>query len=172
MSTTTLRSIGLIAESVVFTFLVPGTVTIWLPMILLGDTVAMPMSCGVSQYAAFPVGCLGIAMYVWCLRDFVTSGRGIPAPIDHPRRLVVRGLYGYVRNPMYLAVLCVLAGEIIFFESRALFLYTITWFGVVHLVVVLYEEPALRRKFGDQYEVYLRAVPRWLPGRPRVDAPT
>jgi len=160
---TTLRSVILVAESIVFTVLVPGTVTVWLPWILLDGAEASRVPWSVQQYAALPVVAVGVLTYSWCLGQFVVSGRGIPAPIDHARQLVVRGLYRYVRNPMYLAVLSVLIGEVIFLGSRALLLYTITWFGIVHGVVVLYEEPALRTKFGAEYERYAGSVHRWLP---------
>jgi protein-S-isoprenylcysteine O-methyltransferase Ste14 len=76
---------------------------------------------------------------------------------------VAQGLYRYVRNPMYVSVLLVLLGESVFFESRRLLLYAgIVWL-VVHSFVLIYEEPALRRKFGAAYDEYCRRVPRWLP---------
>jgi protein-S-isoprenylcysteine O-methyltransferase Ste14 len=86
--------------------------------------------------------------------------------MDPPKHLVVEGLYRYVRNPMYLGVLLLLLGETAFFQSSALLQYTVAWFIVVNLLVVFYEEPALRRRFGDSYERYVRSVHRWLPSRP------
>lgn len=81
MESRALRSLILLVESVVFTVIVPE-----------------PWSA--VQYAALLVLCVGVVTYFWCLWDFVVSGRGIPLPLDHPKHLVVRGLYRYVRNPM------------------------------------------------------------------------
>ncbi len=168
MNSWTLRSLILVIESIAFTVVVPGTVTVLIPwMILRGGGIAMPESWGMQQYAALSTLGIGVATYFWCAWDFVASGRGIPFPIDHPRHLVVRGLYRYVRNPMYLGVLCVLVGEAGFLQSRALFIYAVTWFMIIHMVVLLHEEPTLRTKFGAEYRDYARSVRRWLPGRPR-----
>jgi len=168
MESRTLRSLILLVEGVVFTVIVPGTVTVVLPwMILREGGVTLPEPWSAVQYAGLLVLGVGVVTYFWCLWDFVVSGRGIPSPLDHPNHLVVRGLYRYVRNPMYLGVLCVLVGEVSFLQSGPLFLYTISWFVIIHAVVLLYEEPALRAKFGAEYDRYVRSVRRWLPGRPR-----
>lgn len=160
-------SLALLVEAALFTVFVPGTVTVWLPFFILLDGMPVsPATWGPLQFGALPLAGVGLAVYFWCLWDFVAAGRGIPLPLDHPRRLVVRGLYRYVRNPMYLGVLCVLLAEVSFFRSTVLLLYTIGWFVIVHAFVVLYEEPTLRRKFGDEYDRYVRSVRRWLPGRP------
>jgi protein-S-isoprenylcysteine O-methyltransferase Ste14 len=87
----------------------------------------------------------------------------MPAPIDAPKRLVVRGLYRFVRNPMYVGVLTVLFSESIAFRSRRILAYAIVVFVFFNLMVMLYEEPALKRKFGKAYEEYLKSVPRWIP---------
>jgi protein-S-isoprenylcysteine O-methyltransferase Ste14 len=107
---------------------------------------------------------LGLAVYLRCLWEFAARGRGIPAPLDHPKKLVVTGLYRYVRNPMYLGVLLVLLGETLFLQSSGFLLYVIGWLIFVHLNVILYEEPNLTHKFGDSYKHYRSAVRRWLPG--------
>jgi protein-S-isoprenylcysteine O-methyltransferase Ste14 len=112
--------------------------------------------------ALLPLG-LGAAIYLRCVWEFATRGRGIPAPLDHPKQLVVTGLYRYVRNPMYLGVLLFLLGESLFFQYRDFLLYTLGWLVFVHLNVLFYEEPNLRRKFGSSYEHYTRAVGRWIP---------
>ena len=91
------------------------------------------------------------------------TGRGTPAPIDPPKELVARGLYRYVRNPMYVGVMSILVGEALIFASRTLVWYAVTVFIGFNLFVLLYEEPTLRHKFGAAYERYCAAVPRWLP---------
>jgi protein-S-isoprenylcysteine O-methyltransferase Ste14 len=118
-----------------------------------------------AQVVALVPLALGAAVYLRCLWEFAMRGRGIPAPIDHPKELVVTGLYRYVRNPMYLGVLLFLVGEALFFEYRDFLAYTLGWLLFVHLNVLFYEEPNLRRKFGSSYERYSQAVRRWVPGR-------
>jgi len=107
----------------------------------------------------------GTAILLRCIRDFAVVGRGTLSPIDAPRKLVVAGLYRYVRNPMYVGVTMVLVGEVLFFKSLALLEYTVVWFGVVNLFVLFYEEPTLKRRFGESYDRYRRSVGRWIPGR-------
>ncbi len=92
-------------------------------------------------------------------------GRETLARVDPPTQLVVRGLYRYVRNPMYLGAFTLLLGEADFFESFLLLLYAVTWFLIINLIVLLYEEPVLHRRFGDSYDRYA-AVRRWVPTKP------
>jgi protein-S-isoprenylcysteine O-methyltransferase Ste14 len=111
---------------------------------------------------------LGGAIYAWCVWDFATFGRGTPMPIDAPKRLVVRGPYRHVRNPMYVGVLMAILGWVMWYRTWGL----VTYVGCVgagfHLYVLLYEEPHLSRTFGAEYEAYRTRVGRWLPaGRPR-----
>jgi len=106
---------------------------------------------------------LGGAIYLRCLWDFAVFGRGTPAPIDAPKRLVIRGLYRYTRNPMYVGALTAILGWAVFFRSLLLVLYACCMAVVFHLFVVLYEEPHLRRVFGAQYDDYCARVGRWLP---------
>jgi protein-S-isoprenylcysteine O-methyltransferase Ste14 len=163
------RRIGLFAEAIVFTILVPGTVAFWLPLVVLdASKLVVPRAWSVVQFAALVPLAVGAGIYARCVWDFVTRGRGIPMPIDHPKQLVVSGLYRYVRNPMYLGVLLFLLGEALFLRYAAFVLYTAIWFGLVNLFVLLYEEPILRRKFGESYLRYTAAVGRWVPGRRRV----
>ena len=99
--------------------------------------------------------------------DFATAGRGTPFPLDPPRQLVTRGLYRYVRNPMYWGAGMFLLGEAILFASWPIVAYLgALWLGV-HLFVVFYEEPTLTRTFGASYEEFLRTVPRWVPRKRR-----
>ncbi len=106
---------------------------------------------------------LGAVLLAACIWEFAHSGRGTLAPIDPPRQLVVRGLYRYVRNPMYLSVTMVVLGEALLARSGALVLYWAVWFLAANLFVLGYEEPALRRRFGRSYDDYARRVGRWVP---------
>jgi protein-S-isoprenylcysteine O-methyltransferase Ste14 len=118
---------------------------------------------GFLQYAGWLVIAAGVLIYLRCAWDFATAGRGTPLPADPPRELVVRGLYRYVRNPMYLGVGSVLFGEALAFQIPAMFIYIAVVFLFWHLFVVVYEERALERKFGRSYRSYRQSVPRWFP---------
>lgn len=150
---------GSIVKTVIFTILVPGTVAGIIPKTLATDALGPSLF---SSIGFLPMA-LGAAVYFWCAWDFATAGQGTPAPIDPPKNLVARGLYRYVRNPMYLAVLIVILGESIAFRSVRIFNYALVVCVFFHSFVVLYEEPVLRNKFGASYEEYLRKVPRWVP---------
>ena len=108
---------------------------------------------------------LGLPVFLDFLVRFVRDGRGTPAPVAEPERLVVTGAFRSVRNPGYVAVLAMIAGQALIFGSTALLGYTAAVALAFHLFVVLYEEPHLRRKFGSDFEDYRRRVPRWLPRR-------
>ena len=153
-------------KTIIFTFLVPGTVTILVPYWLLSSPSAPPpMQLGLFRYFGVLPILIGTAIYFWCAWDFTFAGRGTPAPIDPPKELVVRGLYRHVRNPMYVGILSILLGEAVLFASRRLFAYTAVVFIFFFLFVVLYEEPVLRQKFGESYRRYCKSVPRWFPRR-------
>lgn len=156
----------LFLKNLVFTLVVPGTVAVYIPIrIATGPTGFSTVSWVWEQFLAFPPLLLGAATYLRCVWDFATAGEGTPAPIDAPRRLVVRGLYRNVRNPMYVGVLLVVGGWALFFRSLAVLWYGCALGLVFHLFVVVFEEPHLRRRFGEPYERYCRAVGRWIPGR-------
>ena len=106
---------------------------------------------------------LGAALLAACILEFARSGRGTLSPVDPPRRLVVRGLYRYVRNPMYLSVTTIVLGEAILTHSQALGVYWAIWFLGANLFVIGYEEPTLRRRFGVSYDEYTQQVGRWIP---------
>ncbi len=151
-------------KTLIFTILVPGTVTIYIPYLLLSSADATQrLPLGAFRYFGVIPILIGAAIYFWCAWDFTFTGRGTPAPIDPPKELVAKGLYRYVRNPMYVGVLTLLLGEAILFGSRALFIYAAVAFVVYYLFVILYEEPVLRRKFGAAYQRYCAETPRWLP---------
>lgn len=155
------RELAAIAlRSIVFTFVLPGTIAGWAPYaILRGATLA---GAAPWRWLGLVPLVAGIAIYVWCVADFATAGRGTPAPIDPPKELVRRGLYRLTRNPMYVGVTAVLIGETWLFASPPLAAYTVCVVLGFHLFVLLYEEPTLRRSFGEAYERYCAAVPRWL----------
>ena len=140
--------------------LLPGTVTIVVPALLVDDAdvtwLAIP---GAALIAA------GLAMWAWTVRLFAQIGKGTLAPWDPTQHLVVAGPYRLVRNPMITAVLAVLAGEALLFGSWAIAIWAAVFFIVNWAWFVGVEEPGLEERFGDEYRAYKRDVPRWLPLR-------
>lgn len=105
----------------------------------------------------------GLPVLLAAIVRFVRQGRGVPTPILAARHLVVTGLYRYVRNPMYVAVVSVIVGQGLLFGSGAVLRYALAVALGFHLFVLLHEEPSLRSRFGGEYEAYCRAVRRWRP---------
>jgi protein-S-isoprenylcysteine O-methyltransferase Ste14 len=122
---------------------------------------------GSVRYAGLIPLTLGACLVLWCLKEFVVHGRGTPAPFDPPTQLVIQGPYRYVRNPMYIGLFLVLIGEAMLYTSFFVLLYALVLIAAAHVFIVFYEEPTLRRKFGESYKQYLRSVPRWLPRMPQ-----
>jgi protein-S-isoprenylcysteine O-methyltransferase Ste14 len=138
----------------------PVVVTAAVPAVIVWRTGAGIEPLGLLSV---PLIALGLLLVVSTVRLFATVGRGTLAPWDPTERLVVRGPYRYVRNPMISGVLCILLGEAVLFGSLPLLL----WFAVVLAVNAVYlplvEEPGLQRRFGEDYERYRTHVPRWIP---------
>ena len=95
--------------------------------------------------------------------QFAVEGIGTPAPVAPTRHLVVKGLYRYVRNPMYLAVITAVVGQALFFGQLGLLVYAAIAGAAMFTFVRVYEEPYLSERFGEEYEAYRRAVPGWWP---------
>ena len=152
------------ARAVTYAALFIGLLLVFLPSRILSSTdVPQPSAIGVWQLAGMLLGACGAALALTCILTFVFVGRGTPAPFDPPRRLVVRGPYRLVRNPMYLGAGLALAGAAVFYQSLPLLGYAGVFLLISHLFVVLYEEPALRRAFEGDYEAYCGRVDRWRP---------
>ncbi len=146
--------------------LLPGMVTVVIPATILYCTgVAWPPQPW--NIILLVVGSMfifvGLALMVWTNRLFITVGKGTLAPWNPPQKLVVRGIYRYVRNPMITGVCCILLGEAIFFCSLPL-LGLFSFGLVLNLIYIpLSEEPGLAKRFGDDYLLYKQNVPRWIP---------
>ncbi len=156
-------SLLLAVRSLLWTALLPGLVAGYVPWRFFGLSHVRLDTFGPRHVVGFLGIGVGTALLGACIWEFARTGRGTLAPVDPPRDLVIRGLYRYVRNPMYLSVTAILLGEAWLAGSWALLLYWAAWFLVVNLFVMGYEEPALRRRFGTTYEAYARRVGRWLP---------
>jgi|SRR5580700_2324908 protein-S-isoprenylcysteine O-methyltransferase Ste14 len=136
----------------------------WLLPQWLGFRVNMTGSARWRWLGAVP-SVLGFAVALKCVWDFGWTGHGTPAPFAPPRRLVVTGFYRYVRNPMYVGFATGWIGLwVVFGHPDPLAIAAVVAVALgVHLFVVFYEEPTLRRMFGADYETYLRNVRRWWP---------
>jgi protein-S-isoprenylcysteine O-methyltransferase Ste14 len=150
---------GLLVKNLLFTLIVPGTTAIYVPMLAVRGR---EPGGGAAAWLGFAMVAAGVAIYAWCLWDFATFGRGTPAPIDAPKKLVVRGLYRYTRNPMYVGVLTTVLGWALAYRVAALVPYAVLLAVCFHSFIVGYEEPHLRRTFGAEYDAYRGRVPRWV----------
>jgi protein-S-isoprenylcysteine O-methyltransferase Ste14 len=105
----------------------------------------------------------GLIALIQAFARFVVEGLGTPVPVAAPDRLVVGGLYRYVRNPMYVAALAIIVGQALALGQLGLLLYAAVLWLITAAFVRFYEEPTLTRRFGADYEAYRRAVPAWWP---------
>jgi len=160
--------LSVLIRAVAYASLFIGVVLVYLPgQTLSRARIERPRDLGPAQAVGGVAVFVGAALALWCIAAFAFLGRGTPAPFDPPRHLVVRGPYRYLRNPMYLGATLALAGASLFYEATALAAYAVGFVLLMHLFVVLYEEPALAATFGREYQEYCRRVSRWWP-RPRA----
>lgn len=153
----------LLARAVTYAALFVGLLLVFVPgRILERAGVLQPARLGLVEYAGLIAGAAGAALALWCVLTFVRIGHGTPAPFDPPRRLVIRGPYRYIRNPMYLGAVLALAGASLYYRSVALSGYAAFFLLATHLFVVWYEEPTLARLFGPEYDAYRARAGRWL----------
>lgn len=150
-------------RSLVWTILFPGMIAGFIPWRFFGVSRAHLTLTNPLDLLGVLLSAAGVALLAACIWEFATRGRGTLSPVDPPKDLVVRGLYRYVRNPMYVSVSTIILGEALLARSSALVLYWAIFFTAANLFVLLYEEPALRRRFGESYERYTKRVGRWLP---------
>jgi protein-S-isoprenylcysteine O-methyltransferase Ste14 len=106
---------------------------------------------------------IGLSVMVWTISSFILIGKGTLAPWSPPEKLVIVGIYRYVRNPMIMGVLTVLSGESLVFSSRYIMNWTFLFFCINFFYFLVLEEPYLEHKFGEDYLDYKRNVRRWIP---------
>jgi protein-S-isoprenylcysteine O-methyltransferase Ste14 len=148
-------------STALFTIVVPGTVAGYVPWRLRES--ALPVT-GATAWGAVSVIAIGTAIYLYtAFWGFALIGGGTPAPIAPTKILVVKGLHRYVRNPMYIGVALVIAGQAWLFRSGHIAIYLACVLVAVNFFVLFYEEPTLRKQFGEEYERYRASVPRWIP---------
>jgi protein-S-isoprenylcysteine O-methyltransferase Ste14 len=153
-----------ILGSVLFLVVAPGTVIGLIPWwISKWKVQPMPPGFLLIQLLGVLLLVTGILILLEAFARFALQGIGTPAPVLPTRHLVVTGFYRYVRNPMYLALVLAVLGQSMIQGNLNLVLYgTLVWL-ISHLFVVVYEEPTLRRTFGDDYDEFCANVPRWIP---------
>ncbi|HEX9077528.1 MAG TPA: isoprenylcysteine carboxylmethyltransferase family protein [Anaerolineae bacterium] len=154
----------LLIRNLAFTIVVPGSGAVWVPWWVLTRGGATPNPVA---WPAVGIIAIGAALYLSCLWIFASVGQGTPGPWDAPRRFVAVGPYRWVRNPIYIGALLAVVGEAWLFLSLPLLVYAVGMAICFHLFVMGYEEPTLRRRFGETYVEYLRTVSRWIPRPPR-----
>jgi protein-S-isoprenylcysteine O-methyltransferase Ste14 len=137
-----------LVRAVIYAALFIGFVLVYLPSRFLSwSGIVEPATAGTPQVAGMIMVTIGTVIALWCVFTFVFIGKGTPAPFDPPRKLVIRGPYRFVRNPMYIGAGMTLAGAALFYQSLSVFIYTYVFLLITHLFVVLYEEPTLLANF-------------------------
>lgn len=152
-----------VIKAAVWVVLVPGLLVGYFPYYFATKLWVWHIDFGTFRYAAWPFWAVGASILGICGWYFARDASASPAHFENPRHLIIRGPYWYVRNPMYLAQLVILFGNFLWFGSPLLLLYLTNYTLAVCLLVILYEEPLLNRLFGEEYELYRRHVPRWIP---------
>src|SRR5687768_12879795 len=155
---------SLFYKNLFFTVIQPGIVAGLVPYWILGDQFSHTIRNSFTgwQFLAMLIFCVGFTIMVYCIWLFALKGEGTLSPAVPTRKLVISGLYKYSRNPMYLGVMLMLAGEAIFFSSIPLWIYSGFIFTAFYLFIIFHEEPRLKRVFGEEYKVYMQKVRRWL----------
>jgi len=149
--------------SALFFALAPGVVAGVIPWALTGWE-AEPSR--VRPLGALLVAC-GAAVLIHAFARFVREGIGTPAPVAPTRQLVVGGLYRWIRNPMYVAVVTCVMRQWLLLGRPVLLAYAVVFAATVYAFVRGYEEPTLQEQFGAEYDAYRAAVPGWWPRAPR-----
>ena len=149
--------------------ILPGTALVIVPGVILWSTASTGFAGALAEpgqlqfWAGLLTSGFGLFFGIWTARLFVTIGKGTPAPWDPPRKLVVKGPYRHVRNPMITSVLFMLLGESLLLQSWPLAGWGIFFFAANSIYFPLLEEKGLERRFGQDYRMYKKHVPRWVP---------
>lgn len=153
---------SLLLRNLIFTVLQPGLVAGVIPYYLLDGKTNLEAPWQLHTYLGIIVFGLGLVITLRCILQFAFEGKGTLSPIDPTKRLVVRGLYRYSRNPMYVGVMMILIGEAIVAQSVTLWIYLAIIFLAFNVFIMLHEEPRLRKIFGDEYLLYCEKTRRWF----------
>ena len=152
-------TVGYVLKQVV-SLILPFTVLVIVPLLIEPHAV---LASGLQLIAGLMVMLAGLFVMAQTIATFIRIGKGTLAPWSPTRKLVVGGMYAYVRNPMILGVLTVLVGESLTFASGPILIWAIAFFAINTIYFILLEEPGLEQRFGDEYREYKKNVPRWIP---------
>jgi protein-S-isoprenylcysteine O-methyltransferase Ste14 len=159
-----MKRVAAVLGSAVFLVIAPGIVAGYVPWLITRWTLQPPLLGLVPlRFIGGLLICAGVPVLLDSFARFALQGLGTPAPVMPTRRLVVSGLYRYVRNPMYVAVTSIIVGQGLLFGSVATLEYGAVVWLCFFLFVLAYEEPALRATYGDEYKRFCANVPRWIP---------
>ena len=158
-------------KGILFTILVPGTVAGYIPYTIMKNR-SPDINIGSFHWVGIFITIAGIVIYLLTAASFLLKGKGTPAIWftkaisfiigEEPMKMVSSGLYKYSRNPMYIGVITTVIGEGIYFQYSSLLWYGLSLFIIFSLVIMLIEEPHLKKKFGDEYRSYKNKTRRWL----------
>lgn len=143
-----------------FSSILPITVLIVVPVLIEDD---LSIQYTWNFFLGVAVMCVGLLAMITTIASFIRIGKGTLAPWSPTKKMVMVGLYQYVRNPMIMGVMIVLIGESIAIASRSIFIWSLIFFVINTIYFVLYEEPNLEKRFGDEYREYKKHVARWVP---------
>ncbi|MGB4773981.1 MAG: methyltransferase [Daejeonella sp.] len=156
--------VSLFLRNLLFTILQPGIIAGLIPFWIVHDQVLnfLKRPLGFYDYLGIVVSIIGVIILSLCILSFALLGRGTLSPADPTKNLVVKGLYQYSRNPMYVGVTMMLLGEVIMFQSVSLIIYSFSIFTAFNIFIILFEEPRLKKDFGEEYNKYYKKVRRWM----------
>ena len=155
----------LVAGTLAFVLLAPGSTVGLVPWLITRWRLARPpLGWTGLRWVGAAIIVAGFLVFADAVRRFLVEGRGTPAPIAAPERFVATGPYRLVRNPMYVGVLAMVAGQALLLASPWTGVYAVVLAAAFHLFVLGYEEPNLRARFGASYDDYRSQVGRWVPG--------
>ncbi|WP_438480777.1 methyltransferase family protein [Oleiharenicola lentus] len=158
----------LFLKNLIYNAVVLGFLLGWVPWAFLVRRATIPTDWSLQHFAAVPFALLGALVYLASSWQIIRKGRGTPMPFDPPQKVLTRGLYAWLRNPMYVGVLLIVVAEAIFVGGVVLWLYFVFLASVFQLVVRTIEENELRMRFGALYSDYCNQVQsRWIPRKPK-----
>lgn len=158
-----LRRRSAILGSAAFFLAAPCVVAGFVPWLVVGGYETARASNSVGTIAGSILVVVPVVALITAFASFALDGGGTPAPVAPTERLVINGLYRHVRNPMYVAVVTIILGQALIFQSMPLAVYAVVVGVSMALFVKLYEEPTLAGRYGPEYERYRKAVPGWVP---------
>ncbi len=156
--------LSLFIRNFLFTILQPGLVAGLIPLWITGFRINNMFDevWHLHHYFGTIAFLIGFVIMLWCIISFAVKGRGTLSPMDPTKKLVISGLYKFSRNPMYVGVILILIGEVIFLQSVELGIYSLFVFVAFNIFTMLVEEPRLRKDFGEEYKRYCEDVRRWI----------